>query len=92
MLSSSFLDIAIGVIFVFLLLSMTASAANEIILSRLNKRGQYLLRGLKTLLDDERTGLVSAIYNHGQVFGLFQGNYDPKKPSNLPPISRQTIL
>jgi hypothetical protein len=40
---------------------------------------------MKTLLDDTTgTGLVSAIYNHGQVFGLFQGNYDPKKPTNLP--------
>jgi hypothetical protein len=85
MLSSSFLDTAIGIVFVFLRLSLIASAVNEIILSKLSMRVQFLLRGLKTLLDDTTgTGLVSAIYNHGQVFGLFQGKYDPKKPTNLP--------
>jgi hypothetical protein len=85
MFGSSMIDIAIGMIFVFLLLSLFASTINEIILSFLNMRGKELLRGLKTLLDDtDATGLVKKLYNHGQIFGLFEGDFDPKKPGNLP--------
>jgi hypothetical protein len=47
------LDIAIGVVFVFLLLSVFATAVNEIILSSLNLRGKFLLRGIQTLLNEE---------------------------------------
>ncbi len=85
MFGSSTIDIAIGMIFVFLLLSLLASTINEIILSFLNMRGKELLRGLKTLLDDaDATGLVKDVYNHGQIFGLFEGKFDPKKAGNLP--------
>lgn len=85
MLSSSMLDIAIGIVFVFMLLSLIASTINEIILSSFNLRGRELLRGLETLLDDENgTGLVDRLYNHGQIFGLFKGNFDPKKKGDLP--------
>ena len=93
MLGSSFLDIAIGIVFVFLLLSLIASTVNEIILSFLNERGKKLLLGLQTLLSDtgakvngvaEVNGLVEKIYNHGQIYGLFKGPFDAKKPDNLP--------
>jgi len=85
MFGSSFLDIAIGISFVFLLLSLIASTINEIFLSFLNMRGRDLLEGLKTLLDDETgTGLVQSLYNHGLVFGLFKGDFDPNKKGNLP--------
>ena len=52
MLASSFLDTAIGIIFVFLLLSLIASSINEMILSLLNMRGRMLLDGIKVLLND----------------------------------------
>ncbi len=85
MFGSSVLDIAIGVVFLFLLLSIFATAINEIIFSFLNMRGRGLLWGIATLLDDDgKTGLVTEIYNHGQVFGLFEGNFDPRKLGNLP--------
>src|SRR6266404_7474071 len=86
MLASSFLDTAIGIIFVFLLLSLIASSINEIILSLLNMRGRMLLDGIKVLLNDsDATGLVSQIYNHGQIFGLFKGGFEPAKTKgNLP--------
>lgn len=84
MFGSSIVDIAIGITFVFFLLSLITSTLNEIILSSLNMRGRYLLTGLKTLLDDEHTGLVSKLYNHGQIFGLFKGSFDPGKKGNLP--------
>src|SRR5271157_1483644 len=87
MLGSSFLDIAIGIVFVFLLLSLIATTLNEIITSFLRMRGKQLLLGLQTLLNDTPAnvnGLVDKIYNHGQIFGLFVGDFDPKKPGNLP--------
>jgi hypothetical protein len=85
MFGSSTIDIAIGIVFVFLLLSLIASTLNEIILSFINMRGKELLRGLKTLLDDaDAAGLVKGVYNHGQIYGLFQGPFNPAKPGNLP--------
>jgi len=85
MFDSSIIDIAIGIVFVFLMLSLIASTVNEIIFSFFNMRGKELLRGLKTLLDDhDATGLVNRLYNHGQIFGLFEGAFDPKKPGKLP--------
>jgi hypothetical protein len=87
MLSSSFLDIAIGIVFVFLLLSLIASTLNEIIASVISLRGKKLLLGLQTLLNDTGAnvnGLVARLYQHGQIFGLFEGDFDAKKPGNLP--------
>jgi hypothetical protein len=85
MLGSSILDIAVGVVFIFLLLSVFATTINELILSLFNMRGKDLLLGIQTLLDDKSaTGLVQKVYNHGQVFGLFRGEFDPKKGGNLP--------
>ena len=45
------LDTVIGLIFVFLTASLISSAAIEWLGNRLNKRGEYLLRGLRELLD-----------------------------------------
>jgi hypothetical protein len=85
MFGSTIIDIAIGIVFVFLLLSVIASTVNEIILSLLNMRGKELLAGLQTLLDDTgASGLVDKLYNHGQIYGLFKGPFDLKKPGNLP--------
>jgi hypothetical protein len=85
MFGSSILDIAIGVVFIFLLLSVFATTINELILSLFNMRGKELLLGIQTLLDDKSvTGLVQKVYNHGQVFGLFRGEFDLNKRGNLP--------
>ena len=45
------LDTVLGLIFVFLTASLISSAAIEWLGNRLNKRGEYLLRGLRELLD-----------------------------------------
>ena len=85
MFGSSVLDIAIGAIFVFLLLSVFATVVNELVFSFLNMRGRELLQGVAILLDDTaKTGLVNKIYNNGQVFGLFEGTFDPTKKGKLP--------
>ena len=82
MFGSSMLDIAIGVVFIFLLLSIFATAVNEYILSRINLRGTELLRGIQTLLSDkDAVGLAKNVYEHGQIFGLYQGEFTPREAS-----------
>jgi hypothetical protein len=87
MFGSEMLDVAIGMIFMYLLLSLLCSAINELIEGRLKNRAADLEKGLRELLDDkDGTGLVKQLYEHGMVNGLFKGNYNPAATdkSNLP--------
>jgi hypothetical protein len=52
MFNSSIIDVAIGLVFVFLTLSLICSAANEGIESILKKRAKNLERGIRELLGD----------------------------------------
>jgi hypothetical protein len=85
MFGSSILEVAIGVIFMYLLFSLVSSALNEYISSLLNKRGEELFEGIKNLLNDPNyTGLAQKLYNHGLVDGISQGSNDPNKRSRRP--------
>src|SRR5678815_5352134 len=85
MLGSSVLEVAIGVVFVYLLLSLICTALNEGISSMINKRGKNLFEGVKNLLNDpEFSGLAQQVYNHGLVDGLSQNGSDPKVKTRLP--------
>jgi hypothetical protein len=87
MLGSDMLDVAIGMVFVYLLLSLISSAINELIERQLKNRATDLEKGLRELLSDpDGSKLVKQVYDHGMVNGLFLGSYDPKAKdkSNLP--------
>ncbi len=85
MFGSTLLDIVIGLIFVYLLLSLICSALNEVIEACLKKRASDLERGIRELLHEERgTGLLKAFYEHPLVSGLFKGKYNPRKTRSLP--------
>ncbi|MDQ3801671.1 MAG: hypothetical protein M3384_19785 [Acidobacteriota bacterium] len=87
MFGSEILDVVIGMIFIFLLLSLVCTAINEMIEAVLNKRAKFLEAGIKELLNDRSgTGLVAAIYNHPLIAGLFRGSYgtDATLPSYIP--------
>jgi hypothetical protein len=85
MFNSGILDVAIGLVFIFLLLSLICSAMNEIIESWLKMRASDMEKGIREFLHDrDGTGLANKIYNHPLVFGLFKGDYNPQKKSNLP--------
>ncbi len=87
MLGSEMLDVAIGMVFTYLLLSLICSAINELIERSLKNRATDLEKGLRELLDDEKgSGLVKQVYDHGMINGLFKGTYDPtaSDKSNLP--------
>ena len=83
MLGSVVLDVAIGLVVVYLLLSLVCSAIREGIEAMLKARATHLERGLRELLNDPGgTGIASAVYAHPLICGLFQGAYDPRKIKN----------
>jgi hypothetical protein len=85
MSGSSILDVAIGMIYIYLLFGVLCTAFNEMLASLVNKRGTNLLEGIKNLLNDPfYTGLASQIYNHGLVNGISRNAIDPNKPNRLP--------
>jgi len=80
MFNSTILDVAIGMIFVYLLLSLLCSAANEILELWLKKRATDLERGIRELLiPNSPSGtindLVHKLYDHALINGLFKGTY-----------------
>jgi hypothetical protein len=85
MFGSDVLDVVIGIVFVYLTLSLICSAVQEMVASTLGLRARYLYRGILALLDDEQgTGLVRDFYGHPLISGLFPGEYEPGRTSNLP--------
>lgn len=80
MFSSEILDVVIGLIFIFLLLSLLCSAVKEMFEAWMKKRATVLEKGIRVLLNDpEGETLVKKLYNHPLVYGLFQGEYEPEK-------------
>ena len=78
MFGSEILDVAIGVIFVFLLVSLICSAIREAIESAMRSRATHLEQGIRELLHDPRaTGLARALYEHPMVSVLYRGKYKP---------------
>src|ERR1700734_2318453 len=93
MLGSGSLEIATGIVFVYLLLSLICTSVMEAISSFLNKRGSTLFEGVKNLLNDPSfTGLAQQIYSHGLVSSISQFASDPNKPNRLPSYMPSKIL
>jgi hypothetical protein len=68
MLSSTVLDVAIGLIFTFLAFSLAVSAIVEAIASVFKWRSNTLLKGVKDLLNDQDLkGLALNLYNHALI-------------------------
>ena len=85
MFGSEVLDVGVGLVFVFLLLSLACSAANELLEAAVKYRARALELGLRELLHDPHAaGLVRRFYGHPLVCSLFRGSYDPNSKGNLP--------
>jgi hypothetical protein len=85
--NSTVLDVAIGLIFVYLLLSILCTAANEWLAAVTGSRGKFLKKGLMQLLDNQSTAtdpnpnaFISAFYNHPLITGMMK---DGKHPAYL---------
>ena len=84
MFSSQILEIAAGIVFVFLIASLLASAARELVEAVLKTRSVHLERGIRQLLDDpDGTRTTKALFDHPQLYGLFDGVYDPAKLTSV---------
>jgi hypothetical protein len=80
MFGSTVLDLAIGLIFTFLMISLVASAVTEGLASMLSWRANTLLQGVKDLLNDHQfNGLALAVYNHDLVNPRFNGSATSEK-------------
>ena len=73
------LDLAIGMIVVFLLVSTLCSALREAIEALLKTRAAYLETAIREMLDDkDGKGLTQSLFDHPLLSGLFLGKYQPK--------------
>jgi hypothetical protein len=81
MLGSWVLEVAIGLIFVFLLFSTICAALREGIEAWTKTRAAYLERGLREMLHDkDGTGLAKQFYEHPLIFSLYSAKgYKPGK-------------
>ena len=95
MFRSEMMDVAIGMIFAYLLLSLICSAISELLERWLKNRAGDLEKGLRELLNDPDGSTPSQAGirpRHDQR--SFKGEYDPKAKdkSNLPSLHPVTEL
>ena len=78
MFETAILDVAIGLVFIYLLLSLMCSAFQEAAAANFNRRSKFLRGGIKTLLEIEDTpdshnetkGLDKEVLEHPLIKGL----------------------
>lgn len=90
MFGSKILEVVIGVVFVYFLLSLICSALNELITRFLSMRAKNLENGIRNLLNDpEGKGYTQEFYDHPLVKGL---GWKGKKPSYIPSRTFALVL
>ena len=88
MFGSDILDVAIGLIFVFLLVSILCSGIREGIEALLKTRASHLEDGIRELLHDrDATGLARHFFEHPLIFGLYGGTYSSLRPTGWWPMA-----
>jgi hypothetical protein len=74
--STAIVDVAIGIVFVYLFFSLICSVVNEGIAALLSLRAKNLVAGINSLFSESKNAegkkFVQAIYEHGLVRGLFK--------------------
>src|SRR5512132_2778688 len=82
MLGSMALELAISMVFVYLLLSLLCTAINEWIAGLLALRSKTKEQGIRNLVNDgSGTGFAKALYDHPLIKGLCEQGH---KPSYIP--------
>src|SRR6185295_15521261 len=94
--NSTILDVNIGLIFVYLLLSILCTAANEWVAAVTKRRGETLRKGLGQLLADQPIqgadapdALISAFYDHPLIKSMI---HDKNHPTYLSPRNFSAVL
>lgn len=77
MFGSEILDVAIGLVLIFLMLSLIASGVREGVEAIVKSRAVELERGIRALLDDPSgAGMAKMLYEHPLVYSLYSGSYN----------------
>ena len=85
MFNSVILEVAIGIIFVYGLVSMICSAIREGIEAITKTRAAYLERGIRELLHDkDAQNIARSFFEHPMVNSLFTSDYTPGKNTKQP--------
>ncbi len=85
MFNSPALEVAIGVIFVILLVSILCTAIREGVEAWLKTRASYLEYGVRVLLHDlSGKGLAKTLFEHPLLYGLFEDGYRLPRSENKP--------
>ena len=80
----SVLNVAIGLFFTYLVLSLIGTAVHEAAASLSLARGRLLKSGLRTLLSDGTSGSMAPLFEKVFGHGLIQGLSKTRLPSYLP--------
>jgi len=92
MLGSPIIEVALGLAFVYLILSLVCSALNELLAGWLRLRSKNLEQGIRNMLNDpEGTDIAGKLYQHALVTALGKGR-GAQKPSYMPPRVFATAL
>ena len=84
------LGIAIGVVFVYLLLSLICTALYELVEAQLKRRAADLMKGLRDLLEGDSSQAVGPdswivqVYRHPLISSLYNDTFNPTQQRNLP--------
>ncbi|MEJ7830129.1 MAG: hypothetical protein WKF91_18110, partial [Segetibacter sp.] len=87
MFGSVTLEVIIGIIFIFLLVSILCSTIREGIKRWLKSRAAYLEYGIREMLPDKKgEGLGRSLFEHPLIYRLYTQKYTPGKQSARPSI------
>lgn len=86
-------DMGIGLIFIYLSLSLVCTAVNEFLAGMRNWRATNLATGIKNLLqDDHGRNLERDFYDHPMIKSLRRHKKDSDLPSYIPPQTFSLVL
>jgi hypothetical protein len=94
MFNSAILEVATGIVFIYLLLSLMCTALREGIEGFLRTRASYLESGIRELLfDAEGTNLAKSFYEHPLIYSLYPGKYtSPAAGKTAGPLTKGNTL
>jgi hypothetical protein len=79
MFNSAILDVVVGVVFFFVLVSTLCSAIREGIEAWIKTRASYLEHALREIFrDEDGVGLTKSFFDHPLIYALFLGQYEPR--------------
>ena len=89
MFGSQILEVAVGLVLVYLVLALVASSVREAIESFLKSRAVQLERGIREMLHDpDGRGFAKRVFEHPLIFGLYRGDYSPSPPPKSRALER----